>query len=252
MLLQWDDLVRSRLPIRHDEPLWYRDSNATVKIVCSSFFCSAWDFTMIFSRSCLAAMAAVAATWGVQAAPHPASTMAQDKQKRSEISTTRAYRIFRPRMMRRDEEGDQEPAWLSIDSTADSEARGIAYARDSYVLVRVESDEATPSTEEPIASDIETNEPGLLSYSWALAEPQDFGSDGVCSIVSKVDGVVVDTLQFNSNPVGGYHDREVDVALHSSQPVFSMEFFCSGGKFSRVDLLLADASLTAVPVSQDL
>ncbi|KAH7156174.1 hypothetical protein EDB81DRAFT_880502 [Dactylonectria macrodidyma] len=207
---------------------------------------------MIFSRSCLAAIVAVAATWGVQGAPHAASTLAHDKQKRSSISTTRAYRIFRPRIMRRGEEDEQEPTWLSIDSATDREEKGIAYSRDNYVLVRVESDEATPSTEEPIASDTETTESGLLSYSWALAEPQDFGDDGVCSIVSKVDGIVVDTLQFSSNPAGGYHDREVDVALPSSRPVFSMEFFCSGGKFSRVDLLLADASLVAVPVSQDL
>ncbi|KAF7547058.1 hypothetical protein G7Z17_g7973 [Cylindrodendrum hubeiense] len=229
---------------------------------------------MIFTRSTLALLVATTASWGVNAVPCKAtitsmpaaetSTSAISSAPITSMTTTTtvpepeptltSYRLFRPRNARREEEEEylDEPAWSLRDGATIEEDTEIAHSGDHYVLVRIENDEKTPSIEENIVEDIETGEPGILSYSWALAEAYDLGKDGVCSIVSKLDGIVIDTLEFSSNPANRYQDHEVNVSFHSPQPVLSMDFFCSGDGFSRVDVLLDDVCLAAVPVNQDL
>ncbi|KAK7404045.1 hypothetical protein QQX98_010166 [Neonectria punicea] len=232
---------------------------------------------MISPRNALTILVVAAATWGADAGPCKATTVSSTTAEETSTSTTETstlettaaptttttsttelptvttYKFFRPRNARRDEEGEaEEPTWSLSDGVTVEEDAEIAHSGDHYVLVRIESDEETPSIEENIVEDIQTAEPGRLSYSWALAEVQNFGKDGVCSIVSKLDGVVVDTLNFNSNPANQYHDHEVEVPFLTPNPIFSMYFFCSGSDFSRVDVLIDDVSVVAVPANQEL
>lgn len=227
---------------------------------------------MIFPRSALAILTAVAAISGVNASPCKATTTSAPAQETPEttsapsttttMSTTSTTttqeiqvteRFFQPRNARRDGEDEfSEPDRSLSDGATIEEDAEIAHSGDHYVLVRIEDDEEMPSIEENFTQEIQTAEPGVLSYSWALADNQDLGKDGVCSIVSKLDGIVVDTLEFNSSPANQYQDHEAIVSFHSPKPVFSMDFFCSGGDFSRVGVLIDDVSLTAVPLNQEL
>ncbi|KPM40604.1 hypothetical protein AK830_g5946 [Neonectria ditissima] len=231
---------------------------------------------MISPRNALTLLVVAAATWGANAGPCKATTTSSTAEETStsttetsfsettappvptttsseQIITVTEYKLFRPRNARRDEEGEtEEPTWSLSNGASVEEDAEIAHSGDHYVLVRIEADEETPSIEENIIEDVRTAEPGRLSYSWALAEAQNFGKSGVCSIVSKLDGIIVDTLRFNSNPANQYHDHEVEVPFLTPNPVFSMDFFCSGSEFSRVDVLIDDVSVVAVPVNQEL
>ncbi|KAH7001716.1 hypothetical protein EDB80DRAFT_722960 [Ilyonectria destructans] len=223
---------------------------------------------MILPRSALTILIAVLATSGVNATPCRATTTSAPAQETPETTSapsttstttteiptvTVTKRFFLPKNARRDGgDGFGEPDWSLSDGATIEEDTEIAHSGDHYVLVRIEDDEKMPSIEENITEEIETAEPGVLSYSWALADHQDLGKDGVCSIVSKLDGIVVDTLKFSSSPANKYQDHEAIVSFHSPKPVFSMDFSCSGGDFSRVGVLIDDVSLTAVPLNQDL
>lgn len=158
-------------------------------------------------------------------------------------------------MFRRRDDGEpsDEPVMsagkgVSLEDDAEHANNG-----DHYVLVKVtREDEETPSMEETISHEIENSGPGVFSYSWALAEHQDFGSEGSCSIISKLDGVVVDTLQFHSAPAYVYHSHEVEVPFVSPNPAISMDFVCSGVGFDYADVLIDDVNLAVELLGDEL
>lgn len=85
----------------------------------------------------------------------------------------------------------------------------------------------------------------MFSYSWARTDNQGFGEDGNCSIISLLDGVVVDTMAFGPGKPFIYEDREFPVGMNSRTPVFSVDLRCEGKGATRVDVAIRNVSFGA-------
>ncbi|KAM5377356.1 hypothetical protein ACJZ2D_005037 [Fusarium nematophilum] len=125
---------------------------------------------------------------------------------------------------------------------------GVEIQEEDYRLtIHIEDEHDVPSIVEESQDKFDHSQPAVLSYSWALTDNQGFGADGVCSVISKADGIVVDTLDFGRGPAYRYRTRSVDVKLPSENPVFSMEFSCAGEGALGVDVLIQEVTLVAAP-----